>query len=182
MTQLKSRIFKIGKDAPIQFHNVQPSSISCIPDFDTYCSKIAIVNPYSPSCHISQEVFQYFKKIVSLLQSRGFIVYTNAVDDRLPLKNTKRLDCSLQEMLGICAKIPFIVSVRSGLLDFLVKTDIDMFVVFSEGGVIRKDTYSMKDWGCNGTIKEVTYDEIRQDCDMRLFEDFLEMREQKQLI
>lgn len=174
MTQLKTRIFKVGTNAVPQFHSLQPNKVTSIPDFDKNCHKIVVFNPYSPSCHLGKKEIQYFEKIANFLREKDYIVYTNVVQDRMPIKNTIELRCSLQQMLGIAEKIPFIVSIRSGLLDFIVKTNINMFVIYSEGGVIRRDIYTLKDWGCNGKLKEVTYDEIHQDAHLNLFKNFLE--------
>ena len=173
MAQLKNRIFKVGPNAIPQFHSFKADRVTSIPHFEKDCSKIIVLNPFSPSCHLGKREISYLERVAQILQAKGYIVYTNVVQDRLPIKNTLELRCSLKEMLGIAEKIPFIVSIRSGLLDFIVKTNINMFVIYSENGVIRRDIYSLKDWGCKGNITEVTYNEIHLDNDLQIFKHFL---------
>lgn len=94
------------------------------------------------------------------------------IKDQLPIRGTKELRCGLPELLEIAAHIPCVISVRSGLLDFLAKTDVNMFVIYPKGG-IKRQVYSMKDWKRNGIVEEVDIDDFFSDDRFERVDDFL---------
>lgn len=64
------------------------------------------------------------------------------------------------------------MSVRSGILDFIVKTNVNMFVLYS-GEKIKPAGCSLVAWRCKGKIKELDSFEFLQDESFRLFREFV---------
>ena len=58
-------------------------------------------------------------------------------------------------------------------MDFLVKSDVNMFVIYSEGSINRQ-TYSLKAWNCKGIIKELTFQEFLDDDKCNYIDEFLQ--------
>ncbi len=157
---------------PIKFHGTPPRRVTAIPDFYSHPEKVVLLNTHSNSYWPSGETLRRFEAIARGLAGAGYRVYSNVVRDQPPLPGTAELRCSLPELLEIAAHIPFIVSVRSGVLDFLVKTDVPMFAVYS--GDEGRDMYTLTAWGRSGTLAELTEEEFLGDTEYRAFRDFYE--------
>lgn len=159
------------KELPeVEFHGMQPSEVKCIENFDKIADRVVLVNQFSNSCTLTELQLEYFGKIIDFLSKRGYILYSNVVEEQLPMPGCKPLRCSLGELLGIAYKIPLILSVRSGILDFLVKTDVDMFVLSSRNSL----RCPLKEWGRKGRICEFYNNETDNDTDLQLFKNFFD--------
>ena len=79
----------------------------------------------------------------------------------------------MPEFLEIAANIPLLVSVRSGILDLVVKTNVNMLVLYSDK-TIDKARYSLKAWKCKGKITELTFDEVLNEGKFELFDGFIQ--------
>lgn len=99
-------------------------------------------------------------------------MFTNIVKDQLPIKGSKGLRCSLQELLGIAYRIPLIVSVQSGVLEFIANSHVNMFVIC--GSVNRDETKrQFTTWCKDSKVKEVAQSDIVNDPDLTIFKQFL---------
>ena len=128
-----------------------------------------VLNPYSNSATLSAAGEAFFEEVCRLLKSRAYTVYTNAVKDQRPVAGSLVLRCSLEEMLGIAERIPLVVSLRSGLLDLLVPTGVNMFVIYNR--LWHYIPANMKGWNCPGKVREIYYEEKPEDTE-RLMTEF----------
>lgn len=173
ITRLREHIFRIGPQAHIHYHQLTPEKVTCIPDFYKKCSNIVVLNPYSNSFRFPKKYFRFFEELAKYLTERGYTVYTNVIKDQLPIPCTQELRCGLAELLEIASHIPFIISVRSGILDFIVKTNVNMLVLYSEENINQK-TYSMKAWECKGIVEETTLSELISDSQFLCIQKFIQ--------
>ncbi len=145
---------------PILYHNLPKSNISAIKNFETGKERICIVNPYSSSMIFSGRLY---KKICEMLKRKGFLVYTNVCGSQKAIEGTNPLHCSLEELYSIACDIPLIVSVRSGILDFLIPSGVNMFVIYETwkdkhnmvDPKVFATHYSLKEWLPKGMIQEI---------------------------
>lgn len=151
--KLLSKLYGVSV-MPIIYHQIPEQTITSIKNFDQEYKKICIINPYSNSMNNSVCVYEM---IADVLRKKGYVVYTNVVGNQKPVKGTLPLFCSVYELYSIASKIPLIVSVRSGILDFLIPSKINMFVVYElrdwEDFWIH-DHFSLSEWHPEGTIEE----------------------------
>ena len=118
-------------------------------------NKVCIINPYSNSMSCDS---LYFEIIVDYLNKKGMTVYCNLVQGQKPIKGSIPLYCPIEELYSICKKIPLFISLRSGILDYLISTGIDMFVVYTNKGDLAEwisKHFSLDEWNSNGNIEEV---------------------------
>lgn len=169
----KQNVFQLSRAAQIEFHNVRHHKVSAIKDFESNCKRIVVLNPYSNSIslNMSDKELLCFEKICMFLRERGFLVYTNVIKDQKAVKGSLALRCSLAESYSISLKIPLIVSVRSGILDFIVKSNINMFVLYD--GEIGKIVYTLKQWGCNGRYEELLFSDWEKEKESESFKNFI---------
>ena len=162
-----SRILDLPLD-PISLHHLTTISIKSIPNFEQSKQKICVLNPYSNSM---QSSLLLFEKIAEELKKRDFIVYTNVVNGQKEIRGTLSLECSLQELYSIAKEIPLIVSLRSGILDLLIPSNINMFVVYGVWKVpfVQDEDYSIKEWHPKGKLREVS---IKTKSEEKIVEDF----------
>lgn len=170
--QLRTHVFGLNDNAKITYHNLLPAKVvTHISDFESSCKRIVLFNLDSNSYRLSDDEKLYFGRIADYLIRNGYIVYCNLVGEQLPLDGTLPLRCDLHEFLAIAHQVPLIVSVRSGILDLLAPTNINMFISYSHNS-LRRTIYSMANWGCGGQYKEVCYDEIKDDINLNVFNEF----------
>jgi len=112
-----------------------------------------ILNPYSYS--ISHDNMIMYEKITKQLKQEGYRVLTNVVGEQKVIKGSERLSCSLEELRAFAENAAAIVSVRSGILDYIIDTGIPMFVLFENCTNRFIDIYTMKQWRNDETICEV---------------------------
>lgn len=171
---LLSKLYETSIE-PISYHMLKKNAITSIPDFQTKKNKICVISPYSFSMNCPIEKF---KCVCDTLKSKGFAVYTNVVGTQLPISGTLPLKCSLDELFSIACEIPLFVSIRSGMLDFLIPSNVNMFVVYAkyddDDDVIAKN-YSLQEWKPKGLVEEVYFDgEIDEDILSSRFQSYLE--------
>lgn len=149
------RTFNLDIEVSIHYHNVLPAPVISISDFLSLYEKVVVLNPYSNSAELEREGFLFFEEACTFLKQKGYILYTNVIKDQRPISGSYELRCSLEEMLGIAYKIPLIVSLRSGILDFLAPTNINMFVLYNKPW--HYSWFNIKAWRCKGIYDEVLY-------------------------
>lgn len=158
------RAFGLNDDAPVQYHALKRAPVRSIPDFETICARTVVLNPYSNSAVMDTAGEAFFEEACRLLKSRGYTVYTNTIRDQRPVSGSLTLRCSLEEMLSIADRIPLVVSLRSGLLDLLAPTGVNMFVTYNK--LWFSIWYNMKGWNCSGKVREVYYEEKPGDTEL----------------
>ena len=152
--QLRTHIFGVGEEAEITYHGFkQLEKISVITDFEMLFHRIVVLNPYSISA-FEANIYVY-ELICRQLNDKGYIVYTNVVGEQEPIRGSKRLCCSIRELYGISCFIPLVVSIRSGILDLLAPSDVNMFVIYENSSKLIKEMYHLSSWKCRGKIKEI---------------------------
>ena len=149
----RQEIFHLDDSVPITYHGLHGGGVS-IEHFEEQKDKIVLINPYSTTMpHVT---IPLYAKLCDILTSRGYIVYTNVVGDQKPVEGSKPPRCSVTELYSIACDIPLIVSVRSGILDLLAKSNINMFVMY-EGTTKSRgyDRYHLSAWRCQGDVEEI---------------------------
>ncbi len=163
MSRLRNIVFGVGDGAPIRYHQTPPPpGVTAIENFDEVCARVVVINPYSRSMHFRKSDFPLLSSLAEKLSRRGYLVYTNTVGDQLPVKGTKELRCSLPELYAIAGKIPLVVSTRSGVLDYIVGSGVNIYAVYF-GGDLNIDAFCLRDWECSGLIREVNSEEFLAD-------------------
>ena len=157
---------------PVSLHNLPVVPVKSVVDFDKNKDKICILNPYSYSMYTSLPLFE---KLAEELKKKGYIVYTNIVKGQKVIEGTFELDCDLRELYSISKQIPLIVSLRSGILDYLIPSSINMFVVYNKWKVsfIQDEDYSLEEWQPKGIVYEAHSNSMSDDEIVQKFQDFL---------
>jgi hypothetical protein len=156
--QLKTHILKLSDNAQITYPKFDDVCVSAIDNFERDKDKIVIINPYSNS--LAGVGLKLFERIATILQERGYRVFTNTIGEQSALKGTERLDCKIDELFSICKQIPLFISVRSGVLDAIVSSDVNIFVVYDQVDDKWMKIFSVKSWKCTGLIEEVQLNNI----------------------
>ena len=157
---------------PISLHNLPVVPIKSIADFEKNKDKICIINPYSYSMYTSLPLFE---KLAKELKKKGYVVYTNVVKGQKVVEGTFELNCDLRELYSISKQIPLIVSLRSGILDYLIPSSINMFVVYNKWKVsfIQDEDYSLDEWQPKGFVCEAHSNNMSDDEIVEKFQKFL---------
>lgn len=153
--ELMKEYLKLPREIPIALPCPPKVQITSILNFEKRKNKIVVINPYSSSKTICS-CTELLNMIVEELKDKGFIVYTNIVGEQKPLNGTYPLRCGLLEIYSIADEIPVFVSVRSGVMDWIVSTNSKKFIIYSGS---RDDGFSkifnLAAWGGAGGCKEV---------------------------
>ena len=149
---LRNYIYNIPDNSHIKYHSMNKIPVTSIENFYALKDKIVIVNPYSKEDYLyDQKMYELF---CDELISRGYIVFTNVINNQKPLRGTQALNCSLEEIYSIACDIPLIVSRRSGLLDLLLPSGINMFVVYADI-LWFYDFHKLSEWHAENVIEEI---------------------------
>lgn len=149
--QIRQHTFKLPEDSPITYHRLPRVPVTSIKDFESIKHKTVIIAPYSLSMGVTMEIYN---NLCTELLKRGYVVFTNVVEDQEVVAGSQPLRCSIDELYSIACEIPLIVSVRSGILDLLAPSDINMFVVYETEDVNCINFVSLKEWECKGKVHE----------------------------
>lgn len=129
---IKNELLPLPNNAKITFPSIPCQSVTSIDGFNEIKSRVVVINPYSVT--MSKINLTLFNNIVEYLTNQGYIVYTNALDNQDILPNTRRLNCSLYEFYEICNSIPLVISTRSGIIDYLISTSSNFYVIYFSVG------------------------------------------------
>ncbi len=168
---LMKEYFQIPINSEVTYPHPQKVQIKSISDFESNKDRIVIINPYSGGRTIC-ECVDLLNRIADVLKRRGYIVFSNIVGDQEPLEGTYPLRCGLLELYSIVDMIPMMVSVRSGIMDWLISTRAKKFVVYN--AKIKKgfELFALSAWGeCN--CKEVHMAQMNDEEIMGAFEEYL---------
>lgn len=146
---LKNDLLCLPGMPTIDFPNVPVIPISSISNFEIDKYRIVVINPYSNS--VRGFDLCIFEKIADNLKRRGYLVFTNVITGQKPIAGTLALNCSLIELYNICMHIPLFVSVRSGIVDFCVSSNVSFFILhFFKYKELLHDfykVYQLSAWG-----------------------------------
>ena len=147
------KIYGVADNAPITYHKVALVPVRSIPNFEKEKRRIAILNPYSTALFSAN--MELFELLCKVLKKMGYIVFTNVINDQKEVLGSQKLVCSLEELYSIAKDIPIIVSVRSGILDYLIPSGINIFVVFENCFERWIELYHLRSWNGSGRVKEI---------------------------
>lgn len=154
MYQLRTHIYNVGENAKITYHEVpKVENPSFLQRFYAPNHRIAILNPYSHSTF--EASVKTFIAICEYLKQNDYMVYTNVIGNQKAIKGSKELRCSIDELFYIATSSTLIVSTRSGILDYLVPSNINIFAIYDNCSSRLKKMYHLNNWECEGLIKEV---------------------------
>lgn len=153
---LRNSIFRLPEEGKITYHNTSfDMKYLRLTDISPN-ERIAIINPYSVSLNTSSE--NIFVDICKTLVENRYTVYTNTVNEQRALPGTKPIKCSIYELYSLACISDLIVSIRSGILDFLVSSNINMFIIYENTNNAFFNMYQLKAWQCSGKIEEILID------------------------
>ncbi|MBQ7594232.1 MAG: hypothetical protein IJU48_07750 [Synergistaceae bacterium] len=146
------KVLNLPENSPITYHGLKKEPVISIPNFEANKDKIVIINPYSNSMKTTMYLHE---AVCEELTRRGYLVYTNVVGTQEVVRGSLPLRCDIYEFYSIMCETPFIVSVRSGILDFAAPSGINMFVLYdnSKGRIYAP----LEEWECSGKIKNVLF-------------------------
>lgn len=136
---IRNEIFSLDENASIEYPCFADEPIVSIPNFENVKNKIIVLNPYSNS--MISENLSVFELIAKILLDDGYIVYTNIVENQLPIKGTLALFCSIYEFYSICNQVQFVISIRSGIIDLCISANTQFIVIYYPK-VSWKESYS----------------------------------------
>ena len=161
-------IYKTTNLEKITFHSLINHRVVSIDRFEAIKNRVVVINQYSTSTVHSDSLFEFFAE---KLRSRGYIVYSNVVNDQKPIAGTQELRCELPELYQIAKEIPLIVSIRSGVVDYLINTGVRLFVVYDLSNDLSKfmyNHYSLSEWHPISPYREVA---LKDASDVKCVED-----------
>lgn len=171
--RLAREIYRIPEDGVITYAGHTPEKVSAIADFEHNKRMTAVINPYSKSAGFTEKLYEHFAK---RLQAEGFIVYTNVVGDQMPIPGTRPLRCSIEQLYCIVRQIPIFVSVRSGIVDYLMSSGGNFFVVYEVTDELSEyvaENFRLDEWKLNASYEEVILRDGKNKVAKKRFEQFL---------
>ena len=137
-----------------------PTIQSCDEIFPVYNS--VLVN-YRSNYYNSKKISVFIDKIVSCLLEKNITVYvnTNDISDVERFKGSvNQIFLPLSNMLYSAHLFLAIVSIRTGLLDFIVNSKSNIYSLYSNDskGKLLLSKFSLLDWRGNSNITEVIVD------------------------
>lgn len=114
--------------------------------------KFVIINPFSNSMNISASLFE---ELAAKLMEYGYKVYSNVTKDQSEIKGTYRLDVTLEELLFISKYAKAIISIRSGILDYIVSEATKIIAIYND--LQFYFIYTLKAWNTKCKIFEHRY-------------------------
>lgn len=127
--------------------------VTIIKDFEAIKDRMAILNPYSNSAFEAD--FELFEKSSKFMTEKEFLCYTNVIKEQRSIEETQELRCTIRQLYDIACGIPYIISIRSGILDFLAPSNINMFALYENCSERLEDMYHVTSWNCKGKIEEL---------------------------
>lgn len=127
-----------------------------------------IINPSSNSLKFNSN--DIFIKIINVLKTKGYSVYTNVVGTQKPLPNTMKLNCSSKELYFLSQQTKLFISIRSGIIDFCISNGGNYLILYDNtwNGNFNK-AYTLHSWKTNSRICEFNFkdtDEIIKKIEM----------------
>ena len=82
----------------------------------------------------------------------------------------------MHELYSIACEIPLIISIRTGLLDYLIPSGINMFVLYGQtkvGDGGHENDYTLQEWKPESKLCEVWTSQKSDDEIVQKFQEFL---------
>lgn len=112
-----------------------------------------IINPYSNSAYIGLDIFE---KLVIKIKEKGFNVYCNVMKNQKEVEGSIALRCTIQELFVLSSYAELILSIRSGILDYIVSNAKRIIAIYDRE--IDYYAYTLKSWETETEIGEFLYD------------------------
>ncbi len=148
-----SEVLKLDKNYSLKYPSVRKAKITVIEEFTKRKNRMAVVNPYYAS-EEKCECLSMMTEMIEWLHIHDYEVYCNAIGKQETMENCKRLECGLNELYMIADNIPIFISVRSGIVDWLVKTRSQKIVIYPRS--LPKEwisLYTMKQWKVDNIVE-----------------------------
>ena len=107
-----------------------------------------IIAPFASSANEIENGF--WEELANELMLKGYSVYTNVTKDREDIKGTKRLDCSIVELLGYAENANVFISLRSGIVDLVAGCKCKKIVIYNDYKF--PELYDLTSWGNNDSL------------------------------
>lgn len=136
-------------DARIAFPSPSKLNILSILDLPINSHRIVVINPYyggETKCECLKEM----EYVIKELKNNGYTVYCNIIAQQESLNGCIPLRCDLEELYEIANKIPLFISVRSGIVDWIVPTSSMKLILYPKS--LPKQwihLFSLSGWGIN---------------------------------
>lgn len=91
--------------------------------------KTIVVAPYANS-FVEELDFEWWEKLVTALQNRGFCVVTNCSGDEKPIANTLAVAFSYGEIIQMMNVCGYFIGVRSGLCDIISSSSCKKIIIY----------------------------------------------------
>lgn len=91
--------------------------------------------------------------VINYLKTNGFLVFTNTIKNENPIMGTECLDCSIEDLFCLCKKAKLFISVRSGILDFVVSSGCPIISLLVSSG--QNTHYPLSSWKTKNHIEEI---------------------------
>ena len=152
-------IYNLDEDARISYPNVSKHLEEGLKKI--YGGSV-IINAESNSLSI-KGLDLYLEKIIAFCNANQITVFTNVIQGKEPLAGTLPLACTVEELYNIGQIAGVVVSIRSGILDFLIGNGGRYLAFYNnEWNNLWFKAYSLKAWKSNSRIHEITVDLSKQ--------------------
>lgn len=146
---LKKNVYRIDSDI-CQIPRIPLSEGDC----KTENYKKILINGFSNSTVID---IQIFDKLILYFKKLGYVVYSNCINESsFCFNNTERLVSDIFNLYSIANKFDYILSVRSGIIDFLASAKTKFILLYEHNNYLP--LYSIKQWP-NVDAIELYYDD-----------------------
>lgn len=139
--------YSVGEDCPIQIPCPKwEKKILSIENFEEKKGKVIVINPYAHNnedCDWEETLVE----ITKWLNGKGYVVYCNVIGKQKLINGTIPLRCGIDEFYKISDSIPLVISVRTGLMDWVNSTASSKVIIYTdEFDQYFRRFYSMKQW------------------------------------
>ena len=121
--------------------------------YNEFCKndKNVILSPYANSAN--EIKLSFWEDLSKVLVSKGYDVYTNATKDREVITGTKRLECSIIELLAYAEKADVCIALRSGMLDLIAGCSCKKIVIYNDYEF--PELYNLSAWNNNSNLFQI---------------------------
>lgn len=141
-------------DAQLQYPAVDSPLPSLVKD--NGFTKTMIVNAFAHN-DLNNELDLLFHEVINIAHKNNYIVYSNVVGEQPPIEGTIALRCSLDDFYHIANSVSLIISIRTGLMDWINNTKSKKIIIYPPSfNSDWSNFYSMKVWN-QSSIMEFRY-------------------------
>lgn len=135
---MRKTIFQLEEDSVCQYPYIESESTN----LRLEPGNNVLVNVDSNSTTIHSSALEI---VVEFFISRGFTVYTNCINEEAAcFHGTQKFVADLEELYKCANNFKYIVSVRSGIVDFLASKKVKFILLYAHNGYLP--LYTMKQW------------------------------------